>query len=58
MAKKRRGMKVGSSKITTRKIRGKRRKVRVTKVTSCRYKVQVMGSRRKAKRRSRRGRRR
>ena len=53
--KKKRKMKVGSSKITFRKVGGKRRKVRVTKVSRKKYKVRVIGKkRRKARRRRRR----
>jgi hypothetical protein len=46
---KKRGMKVGQSKITMRKIGGKRRKVKVTKKTKGRYSVKLVGKRRKVK---------
>lgn len=35
--------KVGTTRITTRKVNGKRRKVKVTKVSSKKYKVRVIG---------------
>jgi hypothetical protein len=54
--KAKKGMKVGQTKITMRKIAGKRRKVRVTKKARGRYSVKVVGKRtakRKGKRKSR-----
>lgn len=43
-------MKVGSSKVTYRKVGGKRRKVKVTKKGKGRYSVKVVGSKRKKRR--------
>ena len=54
---KKKGMKVGQTKITMRKIDGKRRKVRVTKKARGRYSVKVVakkGGKRKARKKSRR----
>jgi len=50
MVKKRkgkRGMKVGQTKITMRKINGKRTKVRVTKKSGGKYSVKKIGARKK-----------
>lgn len=47
MARKRMKRKVGSTYMTFRKMRGKRRKVRVTKLSRGRERVRVIGKRRK-----------
>ena len=51
MAKRKRKRKVGSSYITYRKIDGKRRKVKVTKVGKNREKVRIVGAKRRRKKR-------
>jgi len=48
--KKRKGHKVGSSWTTYRKINGKRRKVRVTRVSKTKYRVRVVGKKKKGRR--------
>lgn len=47
---KRKKLKVGQSKITYRKVGGKRRRVKVTKKSGKKYSVKVIGSKRKKKR--------
>ena len=47
MAKKRKGLKVGQSKIAMRKIGGKRMRMRITKKSGGKYSVVKVASRRK-----------
>lgn len=48
---KRKKRKVGSSYITMRKIRGKRRKVRVTKLSREKEKIRMVGKKRRGRKR-------
>ena len=50
MAKKKRGMKVGQSKITIRKIGGKKTRVKVTKKRGGKYSIKKVGASKKRRR--------
>lgn len=47
MAKRKSKLKVGQSKITYRKIDGKRRKVKVTRMSGGKEKVRIIGAKRR-----------
>ncbi len=47
MAKRKSKWKVGQTKIKTRKINGKRRRVKVKKLSKGKYKTSIVGKRRK-----------
>lgn len=54
MARKKKGMKVGQTKIVMRKINGKRRKCRVKKLGKGKYRVRVVSKKKRKSRRRRR----